>query len=62
VNCQLYDGITVNGFRPDCRGPAIARITHHHGETTRLCQEHLDAWFDNADEDESLEPVAWRWL
>lgn len=28
----------------------------------RVCQGCLDAWFDNADDDPFLEPVAWGWL
>lgn len=57
--CQAWDGVTVNGTRPTC-GPAVARVTHHHRGTTQLCQPCLDSWFDTADEDESLEPLAWE--
>ena len=61
MRCQLYDGITINGSRPDCE-PAVARIVHHHGGTTALCQQHLDGWFDTADNDESIEPKQWEWI
>lgn len=29
---------------------------------SRLCQACLDIWFDNADDDPTLEPAAWGWL
>jgi hypothetical protein len=45
--CQIGDGITYNGQRQDCPNPPVARITHHHGGTTTLCQQHLDGWLDN---------------
>jgi hypothetical protein len=61
MNCQAWDGFTINGKRP-VHGPAVARITHHHGGTTGLCQPCLDDWFDSADENEDLEPTAWRWV
>jgi hypothetical protein len=32
------------------------------GHYLHLCQHRLDAWFDNADQDDDLEPVAWGWL
>ncbi|MER5461638.1 hypothetical protein ABT010_13310 [Streptomyces sp. NPDC002668] len=51
--------MTVNGVRPAC-GPAVARITHHHRGTTQLCQPCLDSWFNSADGDESLEPLAFE--
>lgn len=59
--CQIYDGVTIieaNGQRrPDCPHPPIARITHHHGGTTMLCQEDLHSWLDNADADPGMEPA-----
>ncbi|MEU6552074.1 hypothetical protein ABZ915_17585 [Streptomyces sp. NPDC046915] len=61
MNCQLYDGISINGTRPECP-PAVARLTHHHGGTTALCQHHFDDWLDTADNDESIEPKNWEWI
>lgn len=61
MRCQLYDGITVNGSRPQC-APAVARLTHHHGGTTALCRHHFDDWLDTADDDESIEPKSWEWI
>jgi hypothetical protein len=55
--CQIGDGIIFNGQRQDCPAPPVARITHHHGGTTTLCQQHLDGWLDNADGDPSIEPA-----
>jgi hypothetical protein len=55
--CQIGDGITYNGQRQDCPSRPVARITHHHGGTTTLCQGHLDGWLDSADEDPSIEPA-----
>lgn len=46
---------------PSC-GPAVARWDLQHGGSVRLCRACLDAWFDNADDDETLEPAAWSWL
>lgn len=60
--CQALDGITFDGIRQDCHGDPVARQTHHHGGTTTLCQQHLDTWLDNADNDPSLEPAALTWL
>ena len=49
----------------DCKlatcGPTVARWSHRNGNISRLCQSCLDAWFDNADDDDELEPVAWTW-
>lgn len=61
MNCQLSDSHTVNGVRPVC-APAVARLTHHHGGTTALCQHHLNFWFDDADDNEASEPAAWSRL
>lgn len=55
--CQIGDGITYNGQRQDCPSVPVARITHHHGGTTTLCQRHLDGWLNNADVDPSIEPA-----
>ncbi|MFF2731756.1 hypothetical protein ACFVS9_28095 [Streptomyces sp. NPDC058008] len=64
--CQIYDGITIydaNGQRqPDCPNAPAARITHHHGGTTMLCQQDLDSWLDNADEDPGMEPAELKLL
>jgi hypothetical protein len=53
-------------WAPDCTyppdGPAVARWECWNGNVVHLCQECLDAWFDNADDDEMLEPAAWSWL
>ena len=43
-------------------GPAVVRWECQNGNVVHLCQECLDAWFDNADDDELLEPAAWSWL
>lgn len=43
-------------------GPVVARWKTQTGYWFPLCQGCLDAWFDNADDDPDLEPVAWRWL
>ncbi|GGW98607.1 hypothetical protein GCM10010321_11220 [Streptomyces chartreusis] len=43
-------------------GPAVARWKCQNGNVVHLCQACLDAWFDNADDDELLEPAAWSWL
>lgn len=42
--------------------PAVAWWKTGNGAFTRLCQACLDYWFDNADDDPSLEPVAWGWF
>ncbi|MFJ1827374.1 hypothetical protein [Streptomyces sp. NPDC088178] len=59
--CQIFDGITIfdiNGQRQqDCPNAPVARLTHHHGGTTTLCQKDLDSWLDNADDDPSMEPA-----
>lgn len=46
---------------PSC-GPAVACWECQNGNIVQLCQTCLDAWFDNADDDQMLEPVAWSWL
>jgi hypothetical protein len=50
----------------DCKlascGPVVARWSHRNGNISRLCQSCLDAWFDNADDDGDLEPIAWAWI
>jgi hypothetical protein len=43
-------------------GLAVARWECQNGNVVYLCQECLDAWMDNADDDETLEPAAWSWL
>jgi len=61
MNCQLFEGISVDGARPEC-SQAVARLVHHHGGTTALCQLHFDDWLDTADDDESIEPKSWDWI
>lgn len=46
---------------PTCSS-AVARWSCANGYVGHLCQKCLDHWFDNADDDDSLEPVAWMWL
>jgi hypothetical protein len=59
--CQLFDGITIlddsGQAQPDCPNAPVARITHHHGGTTMLCQEDLNSWLDNAGGDPGMEPA-----
>ncbi|MFF7947011.1 hypothetical protein [Streptomyces griseorubiginosus] len=45
-----------------CTNPAIAWWKSGNGAYTSLCQACLDYWFDNADDDDSFEPVAWGWF
>ncbi|MFB6937575.1 hypothetical protein [Streptomyces chartreusis] len=45
-----------------CPNGAVASWTTSNGTYTLLCKDHLDCWFDNADDDEALEPTAWAWL
>lgn len=75
---SLFPGFIPNGRLCDCcshiwretapgrsqphRRPAVARWEHPHGHASRLCLECLNGWFDNADDDPDLEPVAWSWL
>lgn len=40
---------------------AVARWVTN-GGVSFLCKECLDCWFDNADDDDSLEPDSWSWL
>lgn len=58
--CECCASITRNGERG--KAPAVACWNHWHGNSTLLCFNCLNAWFDNADEDESLEPTSWHWL
>jgi hypothetical protein len=46
---------------PSC-GPVVVRWECQNGNIVQLCQACLDAWLDNADDDEMLEPAAWSWL
>lgn len=41
---------------------AVAHWTALNGYVAYLCQHCLDSWFDNADDDEDLEPAGWGWL
>jgi hypothetical protein len=59
-DCWCCSRIIKNGTRR--RTPAVARWTFWHGDTEPLCKACLDHWFDNADDDPSLEPAAWHWL
>lgn len=45
-----------------CPNPAVAWWKTSNGAYTSLCRACLDCWFDNADDDDSLEPTAWGWL
>ncbi|MFH8410688.1 hypothetical protein ACH4FX_38845 [Streptomyces sp. NPDC018019] len=58
--CQCCAGISDNGVPR--LSTAVARWNHWHGGSTLLCIDCLNAWFDNADEDEGLEPPSWCWL
>lgn len=51
-----------NGRREPDRHPAVARWNHRGGNTSLLCQNCLDGWLDNADDDPDLEPASWSWL
>ncbi|MEV4784009.1 hypothetical protein AB0K53_00895 [Streptomyces tuirus] len=53
--------MTCTGGLPSC-GPAVARWQVQNGYWFLLCQSCLDAWFDNADDDDDLEPAAWSWI
>jgi hypothetical protein len=53
--------VNCDGKLASC-GPAAARWSHRNGNISRLCRACLDHWFDNADDDPDLEPVAWQWL
>lgn len=53
--------MTCTGRLASC-GPAVARWTVRNGYTFLLCRKCLDAWFDNADDEPDLEPVAWAWI
>lgn len=54
-----HDGVPCIAYTD---GPAVARWVCLNGNVVYLCQPCLDAWFDNADEDPSLEPAEWNWL
>ena len=45
-----------------CTNPAVAWWKSVNGAYASLCQACLDWWFDFADDDEALEPVAWGWF
>ena len=51
-----------NGRSEPDRRPAVARWRHGNGYVSLLCQACLNSWFDNADDDDSLEPDSWSWL
>lgn len=51
-----------NGHSEPSHNPAVARWTHSNGNMSLLCLDCLNCWFDNADDDEELEPAAWSWL
>ncbi len=46
----------------NCPNPAVAWWKSGNGAYTSLCKACLDYWFDFADDDECLEPVAWGWF
>ena len=43
-------------------GPVVARWKTRTGYWFPLCKACLDGWFDNADDDDDLEAVAWAWI
>lgn len=44
-------------------GPTVAWLTTNPAANTiHLCQYCLDWWLDNADDGNSLEPLAWGWI
>ncbi|MGW1497571.1 hypothetical protein ACWCQW_03085 [Streptomyces mirabilis] len=50
-------------MRVNSCGPVAAWITTNPAaNTVRLCQRHLDWWFDNADDGSGNEPLNWGWL
>ena len=53
--------MNCTGRLPNC-GPAVARWVCGNGNVVLLCRKCLDCWFDNADDDPDLEPVAWGWI
>jgi len=60
VTCTCCTHVLERG-RPRIR-PAVAWWRHRNGSTSYLCRPCLDSWFDNADDDETLEPAVWCWL
>ncbi|MDG9703770.1 hypothetical protein [Streptomyces sp. DH37] len=58
--CECCAAIRENG-RPR-RRPAVARWVGPNGFPTLLCRSCLDIWFDQADDDDALEPLRWEWL
>lgn len=55
---------TCDGRTSHSRVPAVAWwiCNSTSRNRVRLCQACLDIWFDNADDDPTLEPAAWGWL
>lgn len=60
IGCGCCASIIDNGRRRSAR--AVARWATGNGNVVYLCKTCLDHWFDNADDDDSLEPAAWSWL
>lgn len=58
--CTCCASMLDNGRPRSSR--AVARWASRNGNVSYLCRECLDRWFDNADDDDSLEPAAWSWL
>lgn len=55
--------VCLCSYRVQGRAPrAVAFWKASNGNRAVLCQSCLDHWFDNADDDPSLEPVSWGWL
>lgn len=48
--------------RLDSCGPVVAIWQTDIHYRTFLCQLCLDSWFDGADDDPDLEPIAWGWV
>ncbi|MCU1687847.1 MAG: hypothetical protein JWQ81_8586 [Amycolatopsis sp.] len=63
--CWCCAGIThrVDGeWHARYLGPAVATWTGPIGNVTYLCEHCLSLWFDNADDDEFLEPLRVQWI
>lgn len=58
--CDCCSHIWRDGRRDE--RPPVARWICRNGNIVRLCQPCLDWWFDNADDDPDLEPLAWTWI
>lgn len=45
-----------------CGHPPVVDCRTANGYGEWLCEFHLNMWLDNADDDDTLEPVALTWL